>query len=168
MRNRQRDVSGRVGGLAVILVLAWASPAASAEGSRACALATPAELEAALGARVAGLAGGPGSPICSGSTPTASVMLRLARKSGRAPGAAAAGLAMAKQMGAQVDLKTFGPITCSTIVPPKDKEAYGFNTTCSIDKGTEIAAVEVTAKAQRDMVPIEKLRVVAEKMAGRF
>lgn len=165
MSERRGSVGVRE--LAVILVLG-AGTLAAAEGNRACSLATAAELEAAIGAKVSGLAGGPGSPFCSGSTPTATVMLRVAKKSGRAPGAAAAGLAMVKQMGAQVDVKTFGPITCSTVVPPKDKEAYGFNTTCSVDKGTEIAAVEVTAKAQRDMVPIEKLRVVAEKMAGRL
>ena len=30
------------------------------------------------------------------------------------------------------------------------------------------AAIEVNAKSQKDMVAIDKLRVLAEKMAGRF
>jgi hypothetical protein len=154
--------------LALFLVLAAARPGLAAETNRACGLATAAELEAALGGKVSALTGGPGSPFCSAATPTVTVMLRVAKKTGRSPAAAAQGLALMKQMGAQVDVKTYGPITCSSIVPPKGKEAYGFNTTCSVDKATEVAAVEVTAKVQRDMVPIEKLHAVAEKIAGRF
>jgi hypothetical protein len=69
---------------------------------------------------------------------------------------------------AKVDVKTFGPITCSTIIPAKDKEMYGFNTTCSVLKGTTVAAIEITSKSRAAMVPIEKLRPVAEKMATRF
>jgi hypothetical protein len=71
-------------------------------------------------------------------------------------------------MGGQVDVKTFGSITCSTLIPPKNLEQYGFNTTCSVVKGEQVAAVEVTTQSRQDMVPIEKLRPLAEKMAGRF
>jgi hypothetical protein len=59
---------------------------------------------------------------------------------------------------AQVDVKTFGPMTCSTVTPPKNLEV----------KGGEMAAIEITARTKNDVVPIDKLRPVAEKMAGRF
>ncbi len=107
--------------------------------------------------------------MCMGSTPTARVMLRAAtRKAGEDVNASAAGIKMAEKMGAKVDVKTFGPITCSTVIPPKSMEEHGFNTTCSVLKGTQLGAVEVTAKDRKDMVPIEKLRPLAEKIAGRL
>jgi hypothetical protein len=140
----------------------------------ACGLATAAELEAAIGSKI--VAGGDGrgasSPaggsLCQMQTATGSVLLRLAKKTGKGTGAAEAGIAMAKQMGAQVDVRTFGAITCSTMIPPKAMEQYGFNTTCAVDKGDSVAAVEVTAKSAKDMVSIDRLRPLAEKMATRF
>jgi hypothetical protein len=96
-------------------------------------------------------------------------MLRLARGAPHPSGGKeAGGIAMAKKMGAQVDVKTFGPVTCSTMIPPKNLEEYGFNTTCSVVKNGQVAAVEVTAKTQAEMVSIEKLRAVAERIAGRM
>lgn len=153
-------------------------PAAAADTNRACALVTAEELEGALGAKVSGLK--PGGmvgqagmssdvQICMGSSPAVTVMLRIAKGGGGGSGnAAAKGLEIAKKMGAQVDVKSFGPITCSAIIPPKNMEQYGFNTTCSVVKGGQVAAIEVTAKTKNDVVPIDKLRPLAEKMAGRF
>jgi hypothetical protein len=71
-------------------------------------------------------------------------------------------------MGATVEVKTFGPITCSTMVPPANMNQYGYNTTCSVIKGDAVAAVEVGARFRKDMVPIDKLRPLAEKLATRF
>lgn len=71
-------------------------------------------------------------------------------------------------MGAQVDVKTFGPITCSTMVPPASLAEHGFNTTCTVSKANAVAGIEVTAKTQKDRVSIDKLRPLAEKMASRF
>jgi hypothetical protein len=78
------------------------------------------------------------------------------------------GIELAKQMGIQVDVKTFGPITCSTMVPPANLAQHGFNTTCTVSKPTAVAGGEVTAKSQQDMVSIERLHPLAEKMASRF
>ncbi len=104
-----------------------------------------------------------------GSTPTARVLLRAAtRKAGKGVNAEAAGIKMAEKMGAKVDVKTYGPITCSTVIPPKSLEEHGFNTTCSVLKGMQVGAVEVTAKDRKDMVPIDKLRPPAEKIGGRL
>jgi hypothetical protein len=164
----------------------FATAFASGPANSACSLVSAAELEAVLGAKVSGLSGGnvPGEmnvvsanvQMCTGHTPAATILLRTPRsggsggtKSGKnSANAAEAGLKMAKEMGAQVELKTFGPITCSTIIPVKEMEAYGFNTTCSVVKGSQVGAIEITVKNRKDMVPIDKLRPVAEKIASRM
>src|SRR5262245_447301 len=156
----------------VLVALLISTPLATAQGNKACGLLTAAELESVLNSKVSGLNGGgmPGNEaqICTGTSPKASVMLRIARSKGNSKDAAAKGLEIVRQMGAQVDVKTFGPITCSTVIPPKNLEAHGFNTTCTITKADSVAGVEITAKTRADMVPIDKLHPLAEKMAGRF
>jgi hypothetical protein len=163
-----------------VLGAAWAGAvvaggpgaARAAEAGKACALLTPSELEAVLGAKVSlsggGVPAGLGVDLCTGRTPTATVLLRVAKGSGGSGGAEAAGIEMARKMGAQVDVKTFGAITCSTMVPPASLAEHGFNTTCAVNKAGAVAAIEVTARSQKDMIPIERLRPLAEKMAGRF
>jgi hypothetical protein len=172
MDGRSRDLwaarlATALAGLGMLLAL---FTNVEAQG-KACSLATPEELQAALGAAVSGLkpqpAPGGTADICAGRTPTASVMLRLAKRSGQG-GAEAAGIEAAKKMGAQVQVKAEGAITCSTMIPPKTLEQYGFNTTCSVLKDGQVAAIEVTAKSQKDMVTMDSLRKVVEKMAGRF
>jgi len=68
-------------------------------------------------------------------------MLRLAKTSGQGGGKESAGIAAAKSMGARVDVKTFGPITCSTMIPPASLAVHGFNTTCSVVKNRSLAAI---------------------------
>jgi hypothetical protein len=141
-----------------------------AADNKACKLLTAAELEPVVGGKLSTFS--PQSygnaDMCTATSPTAKVMLRWAMKKGSSAEAAAKGLEMMKKMGATVDLKTFGPIICSTLIPPKGREAAGFNTTCTVSKGDAVAGVEVTAKTQKDMVSIDKLHPLAEKMAGRF
>jgi hypothetical protein len=60
----------------------------------------------------------------------------------------------------------FCPYAGSALLPSRILEEHGFITTCSVAKNWQVAAVEVTAKMQADMVPMEKLRTVAEKIAG--
>jgi hypothetical protein len=72
-------------------------------------------------------------------------------------------------LGAQVDVKTSGGIMCMTAVPPEKMAAMGFGTTCTVtSKAPTFAVIEITAKTQKDMVSMERLRAVAEKMASRF
>jgi hypothetical protein len=153
--------------------LAVSSPdakALAADANKACALVTPAELEAALGEKVTlKPQSGTGSvAMCTGTSPKANVLLRVAAKREGSGDAAKAGVEMMRKQGYQVDVKMFGPITCSTMEPPANLAGHGFNTTCSVTKGTLVAAIEVTAKAKADVIPIERLKPVAEKMAGRF
>jgi hypothetical protein len=158
--------------VAFIGVLTLCVPGGARADGKACALASPAELQALLGTTVSGLSpmGMPGAAtsICMGNTPSASVMLRLAPRLNRGSATEAAGIAIVKKMGAQVEVKTVGAITCSTIIPPASLADRGFNTTCSIAKSTQVGAIEITAKSQKDMVTMDRLRQLAEKIAGRF
>jgi hypothetical protein len=157
----------------LVLVILLGPILGSAADNKACGLATATELESALGGKVGALHGSsmPGSDaqICSGATPQAQVMLRLARRKEGSEGKEAKGVQIAKQMGAQVDVKTFGPVTCSTFIPPENMQARaGFNTTCTMKKGDMVAGIEITTRSRAAMVPIDKLRPIAEKMPSRF
>jgi hypothetical protein len=139
-----------------------------AADNKACSLLTSAEIEAATGLKISGWKAQQqtvrsDAALCNGDAGTATVLLRVASKTGAA-GLESKGMAIAKQMGAQVEVKTFGPVTCSSVIPPKSLEQYGFNTTCAIEKGSQVAAIEVTSKTQNAMVPIDKLRPLVEKM----
>jgi hypothetical protein len=168
--------SGRilmVGSIGLVMTL-FSTHANAAEANKACGLATPAEIESALGSSVVlNPMGGGKAEFCTGQAPNAKVVLRLA--SGLDPGRdrsgakEKAGLEMMKKMGVQIEVKIVGPIVCSTVVPPAGKEQQmGYNTTCTVSKDTAVAGIEVTAKSQKDMVSIERLHPLAEKMAGRF
>jgi|GEM_PF-2383812 len=155
--------------LAGMAVIPLSIPVAAAEGNKACGLLTASEIQSAVGTGVTLNSSG---DFCLGNWPNGHLMLRLA--TGLDPGRdrsgakEKAGIEMMKNMGAQVDVKTFGPIVCSTLVPPSGKEQMGYNTTCTVSKDTAVAGIEVTAKNKTGMVPIEKLHPLAEKMAGRF
>jgi hypothetical protein len=158
--------------MAVLLISAFtlALPASAAD-NKACKLLTVAELEPVAGGKPSAFTSTlatPDAQICTATAPNGTVMLRWATKKPHATDYAAKGIEMAKKMGVIVEVKTFGPITCSTFIPPKGKEAAGFNTTCSVDQGGVVAAVEITAKNQKDMVSIDKLRPLAEKIATRM
>jgi len=156
--------------LLVLLALGLAGRAWAQD--KACSLVTPAELEAALGTKAPALkpqaVPGGNASICMGQTATATVMLRMAKRANPGGDTEAKGIEMAKKMGAKVEVKSFGQVTCSTMVPPPSLAQYGYNTTCSVLKNGTVVAIEVTAKAQQDMVAMEKLRPVAEKMASRI
>jgi len=81
-------------------------------------------------------------------------MLRLFKRTDDPPGAKEkAGIEAIRQTGAQVEVKTLGPITCTAVVPPPQLAEHGFGTTCSVQKAPMLAVIEVTAKARKDMVP---------------
>jgi hypothetical protein len=150
-------------------LIAQASVASNDNG--ACALVTEAELQSALSSKVT-LQPLPTSDVqmCKGQGQSARVLIRtFTRSKDLAGNAEKAGIEAVKKMGAQVDVKTSGGITCMTVVPPPSKAALGYNTTCTVtSKAPNFAVIEVVAKTQQDMVPMERLRPVAEKMAGRL
>ena len=155
--------------LTAAAALAMATASLAADGGRACALVTPSEIEALVGTRLElkGVTVGT-SDFCSARTPQVGVMVRLAPRSAGAADKESAAITIARKMGSQVDIKKFGPMTCSSIVPPPEKAVYGFTTTCSFVRGTTVAAIEVTMQKREARVSIEKLHELAEKMAKRF
>ncbi len=151
-------------------------PASAVEGNKACLLLTPSEMESVFGAKVTlnsdrAVPAGK-TEVCTGQAPTAAVMLRLVtgldHRRDKSGSKEMKGMETAKQMGAQVEVKTFGEITCSTMLPPSNLTKLGFNTTCTISKETAVAGIEVQTKSQKDMISIDRLRPLAEKMAWRF
>lgn len=148
----------------------------AADANKACGLLTSSELEDVLGGHVT-MNGGVPMPggkteICTGQSPITSVMLRLVTGldagRDRSGNKEKAGIELLKKMGATVDVKSFGTIVCSTIEPPAEQSQTGMNTTCTVTKDTAMAGIEVTAKSRKDMVSIDRLRPLAEKMASRF
>lgn len=153
----------------LLLIAALGMPSAAlANDNRACKLLTAAELESVIGGKLLpfqGSAYGTGD-MCTASSTTVTVMLRLAKKEQADAGVKS--LDMLRRMGAKVNIKTFGMITCSAVTPPKHMQQYGFKTACSVSNTAEVAAVEVRAKKHKDMVSIDELHPLADKMAGRF
>jgi len=150
--------------------------AEAADDNKACGLVTALEVESILGATVAlkgsGAMPGGKAEICMGQAANGRLMLRLV--TGLDPGRdrsgskEKAGIEMLKQMGGRVEVKTFGPIVCSTVEPPADKQQLGYNTTCTVNKDTAMAGIEFTGNKKQDMLPIDRVHGLAEKMAGRF
>jgi hypothetical protein len=161
---------------AAVAVLLFTTSVAAASGqaadNKACKLLSAAELEPLTGKLTAfnSTLFTPDAQMCTARGQKGTVMLRWARKKpGKTPGLSEAkGAEVAKEMGAKVEVKTFGPITCSTFIPPKGMTQVGPNTTCSVTRENQVAAVEITANKQKDMVSIEKLSPLAKKLATRF
>jgi len=95
-------------------------------------------------------------------------MLRLAKTSGQGGGKESAGIAAAKSMGARVDVKTFGPITCSTMIPPASLPCTDLTRPVPWSRTGVWPQFEVTAKTQKDMTAIDKLRPVGGKDGRTF
>jgi hypothetical protein len=156
----------RIRAASLASVLVASSLAAFGQG-KACALATPAELEA-LGGKATMTAGTMGTvETCNGTAGAANVLVRLIKRTGDAPKSNEhAGVEAVKKMGATVETKTFGPIFCMAVTPSAQLAAYGFTTSCTVSKHPMYAVIEV--KTQKAGTPIDKLRPIAEKMASRF
>ena len=149
---------------AVLIACAATANTATAQTNKACGLLTAAEIEAGLGFKST-LSPNPGG--CMGPTPTHHVVsLELKAATPPGPNDEATFTQFLKAQGIQPEFKKFGPTTCWTGTPQKAGVAFG--TSCSITKGAQTATISVTAGAAKDVVPVEKLRLLAEKMAPRL
>jgi hypothetical protein len=143
-----------------------------------CKLLTPAEIESVLGVKVSGFT--PGSVqgtntlTCNGDAGKGmSVGLMFAPPKPGDPKIADAMASIesfsrdsAKAIGAKLNMQRFGSsIICSQLITPKRGL---FNTQCYAVKAPNMAAVTVLVPTQQEMVPMDKLRPLAEKMLGRF
>ena len=168
--NRATTVFLLLSSAGTLIATAQATTAQTPPG-KACGLVTETEIQSVLGAKVTLKSGAIGDvQTCSGEASTATMTIRLFRRTGDPSGAKEkAGIEAIKKMGAQVDVKSSGGVTCMTTVPPANLAQYGFSTSCTVtNKAPMFAIIEIQAKTQKDMASMEKLRSVAEKMATRF
>ena len=162
------------------VLLAFSLPASAQVNP--CSLLTPAEIESAVGVKLSGFGGNPlmsaTIPTCSGVAKNrASVMVMFSP--GDAKSAAdpkwADPLGYLEQVSrqsadsikAKMEAKRFGSsILCTTLIPPKQGP---YSTQCmAVKKPTGMATITILVPAQQDMVPMDTLRALAEKMLGRF
>jgi len=144
-----------------------------------CSLLTQSEIESALGVKLAGFGSGGQAgvtSICQGVVRNRmSVMVMFASGQNANDKKWADPLGelerqsreSANSIKAQMEVKRFGSsILCTTLVPPKPGP---YSTQCMVvKKPTGMASVSVLVPAQQDMVSIDKLRPLAEKMGGRL
>jgi hypothetical protein len=152
--------------LAVLLVPA---PVGAGQSSASCNLLQPAELESALGGKptqFSSVSQGE-ADICTGQVGKLKVLIRVARRQGDGT-AERQGIDAARRMGAQVEVKTEGDLTCSTVIPPVSLAHLGFNTTCSILRAGRVVAVEVTAPSQQEMASMDAVRGLVQKAVARL
>jgi len=166
----------------IALVLLAASLPAVAQVNP-CKLLTAAEIESALGGKLSGYGGNaPMSatiPTCAGGILPKRMSVMVMFAAGDAKSAAdpkwADPLGYLEQMSrqsansikAQLDAKRFGSsILCTALIPPKQGP---YSTQCmAVKKPTGMATITVLVPAQQDMVSMDTLRPLAEKMLGRF
>lgn len=158
------------------VVLAASLPAVAQVN--ACSLLTPAEIESVLGIKLSGF----GSGLPTGPTPTcsgiaknhASVFVMFTPGQPNDPNWADPlgfledqSRASAKSINAQMGAKRFGSsIPCTRLIPLKQGP---YSTQCmAVKKPTGMGSISVMVKTQQDMVPIDKLHLLAEKMLGRL
>src|SRR5260370_10774822 len=146
-----------------------------------CKLLTQAEIENAIGAKAtfAGSAQWGATPTCAGGSMAKKMSILVMF----APGDAAKAndpkwadpLGYLEQLSrqsadsikAKMDAKRFGSsVLCTTLIPPKQGP---YSTQCMVvKKPTGMASIGILVKTQQEMVSMETLRPLAEKMLGRF
>ncbi|HMF91082.1 MAG TPA: hypothetical protein VKL40_10580 [Candidatus Angelobacter sp.] len=143
-----------------------------------CKLLTPAEIESVLGVKVPqfthGSVQGSNTVTCNGDPVKGmSVGMMFAAPKPGDPKIAdpmswieTYSRDSAKAIGAQLNMQRFGSsIICTQLITPKQGL---FNTQCYAVKPPNMTAVTVLVPTQQEMVSMDKLRLLAEKMLGRF
>mgnify|MGYP001585187539 CR=1 FL=1 len=139
----------------------------------ACKLLTAGEIEAVVGGKVVRTGvettealKDKTKEVCTMGSGTSFVMVRRFAKKDADTKSASEGIKEAKKMGLKMTEEKHGNTTCSTIIGNSRTPAY--ITGCLVDKGGFIVGVEVQATSEAQMVPVSKLRPLAEKAASRL
>jgi hypothetical protein len=143
-----------------------------------CKLLSQAEIESAIGAKAmfAGTAQWGATPTCPGGSTAKHMSIMVMFTPGKADDphwADALGFLEqvsrqnADSIKAKMDAKRFGSsILCTTLIPPKQGP---YSTQCmAVKKPTGMATISILVPAQQDMVSMDALRSLAEKMLARF
>ena len=160
----------------IALLMLAASSLATAQSRNPCTLLSKAEIESVVGGPISGLDGSNnmgGTQACSGVAKNRmSVMIMYVTSNQNQKVADPMGYLeaesrkSAQSIGAQMDVKKFGPILCTTLIPPKQGP---YSTQCMVLKPpSSMASIAVLVATQQEMVSIDKLHILAEKMLGRF
>ena len=150
-----------------------------------CKLLTQAEIESAIGGKAtfAGTAQWGATPTCAGGSTAKkmSIMVMFVPGDAKAGDAAKKDPRWADPLGyleqisrqsadsikAKMETKRFGSsILCTTLIPPKQGP---YSTQCMVvKKPIGMGTVTVMTKTQQEMVSIDTLHLLAEKMVGRL
>ncbi|HUL75549.1 MAG TPA: hypothetical protein VLT86_20720 [Vicinamibacterales bacterium] len=159
----------------VVTVLSSGSPIRAAGPNPACALVTPAEIEAIVGAKVTRLVNGPsdlgnGVEVCTGTAGDVAITIRFVPNPSDAGARATVRVVdYARQMGSQIEATTAGPIACYTITPPEQMaQATPAGTMCSVRTPSRMAVIELSTKSPEGPVPMSKVQALARKILKRL
>ena len=163
----------RLTALFALLIVASCS-IAGAQAKNPCTFLTPAEIESVLGIKVSGLT----TPSQMGVTQTCggvaknrmSVTLMYVTSNQKVADPMgyleAESRKSANSIGAKMDVRKSGNILCTTLIPPKQGP---YATQCMVLKPpNSMAAITVMVTTQQEMVSIDKLLLLSQKMIGRF
>ncbi|MBI5026695.1 MAG: hypothetical protein HZC12_08250 [Nitrospirae bacterium] len=132
----------------------------------ACKLLSAGEIEAVVGGKVGRSGALETTEMCQMMAGTYFVTVRRFAKKDADTKHASEGIEKAKKMGIKMTEEKHGNTTCSTAIGNSRTPAY--ITGCTVDKGGVIVGVEVMSPSEAQMVPVSKLRPLAEKAAGRL
>ena len=156
-----------------LLMLASCS-IAGAQARNPCTLLSKAEIESFVGGPISGLDRSNnvgGTLTCNGAAKNRMYVALIYASSNQKIADPMAYLEAesrksANMIGAKLDVKKFGNILCIALIPPKEGP---YATQCSVLKPPgSMASVAIMVSTQQEMVPIDKLLPLAEKMAARF
>jgi hypothetical protein len=175
--------------LVLLLLAALVAPAVfwAQSGPKACSLLTASEVEGVMGAKVTSSSEGdipytkgPNSDhdgtlmTCNWKMGTRSVSLVYSTGQVTAEGKrlgenkTKASVEVLMKEGYKIDKKDFGSMKCSTMVAPTQQAMKLFSTTCGTEKGRMWVTVSASASGQSDLVPMEKIKTLAENAASRL
>lgn len=161
--------------LVALTIVSSGSQIRAAGPNPACALVTPAEIEATVGVKVRSLTNGPadlgnGVAVCTGTAGDVAINIRFLPN----PSEVGAKSTMrivnaARQMGSQVESREAGPITCYLITPPEEMaDSVPTGTMCSVSKSSRIAVIELSTTTAKARVSLTKMHELARKVLWRL
>ena len=154
---------------AIALSLQFVSAVAAADS---CTLLKPAEIQSALASAPTSLVAtsvASGASLCRSRAGKLSLLIRVApRASGASGEKERKGIEIARKMGAQVEVRTEGDLTCSRMTVPPPLADLGNNLTCTVQKSGQVVGVEVTSPAAADLPSTAVVAGLARKAASRL
>jgi hypothetical protein len=176
--------------LATLPAVGHAAAQSSSRSEKACSLLTPADLEGVLGTKLARPLAGTEVPYtkdadhdhdgsvlsCQGKAGARFVTVVFGTQpvtpEGRRRGEAKVKAAEDKlvKAGYKIETKEFGGVRCWTMLPPPaDTPGHAvFGSNCGGTKGDYFYSISISATGKNDLIPIEKLKALADKAASRL